>query len=81
MRYAFVAAGWLLPWMAGPLTPTRAGKTVAVTQVVGLSRRARPDRPAADQRARRRQRRWRALTWSFAVGRRLRLCATGDRLI
>ena len=37
MRYAFVAAGWVLPWMAGPLQPTLRGKTVAVSQLVGLS--------------------------------------------
>ncbi|MSO45619.1 MAG: CDP-alcohol phosphatidyltransferase family protein [Acidobacteria bacterium] len=37
MRYAFVAAGWMLPWMAGPLTPTRRAKTVAVLSLVGLS--------------------------------------------
>jgi phosphatidylglycerophosphate synthase len=37
MRYVFVAAGWLLPWMAGPLTPTLRGKTVAVVQVAGLT--------------------------------------------
>jgi phosphatidylglycerophosphate synthase len=36
MRYAFVAAGWLLPWMAGPLTPTRRGKTTAILQVVAF---------------------------------------------
>jgi phosphatidylglycerophosphate synthase len=36
MRYGFVAAGWLLPWMAGPLTPTWRGKTVAVLQLTGL---------------------------------------------
>jgi phosphatidylglycerophosphate synthase len=37
MRYAFVAAGWVLPWMAGRLTPTLRGKTVAVIQLFGLS--------------------------------------------
>jgi phosphatidylglycerophosphate synthase len=36
MRYAFVASGWLLPWMAGPLTPTLRGRVVAVGQVAGL---------------------------------------------
>lgn len=36
MRYAFVASGYVLPWMAGPLTPTRRGRIVAVGQVVGL---------------------------------------------
>ncbi|MEZ5288253.1 MAG: CDP-alcohol phosphatidyltransferase family protein [Vicinamibacterales bacterium] len=37
MRYAFVAARIVLPWMAGPLTPTLRGKTVAVVQFVGLA--------------------------------------------
>jgi phosphatidylglycerophosphate synthase len=37
MRYGFVAAGWILPWMAGPLRATRRGKSVAVAQFVGLS--------------------------------------------
>jgi len=36
MRYVFVAAGWVLPWLRGPLTPTRAGKMVAVIQGVIL---------------------------------------------
>jgi phosphatidylglycerophosphate synthase len=36
MRYAFIAAGWMLPWMAGPLTPTRRAKTISVVHVVGL---------------------------------------------
>jgi len=36
MRYLFVAAGWVLPWMAGPLPPTLRGKSVAVGQFAGL---------------------------------------------
>jgi phosphatidylglycerophosphate synthase len=36
MRYAFVAAGWLLPWINRPLAPSRRGKTVAVVQMVVL---------------------------------------------
>ena len=36
MRYAFVAAGWVLPWMATPLRSTTRGKAVAVLQLVGL---------------------------------------------
>ena len=46
MRYAFVAAGWLLPWLARPLPPTRRGKTVAVAQLVGLSVSLAPVVPA-----------------------------------
>jgi phosphatidylglycerophosphate synthase len=36
MRYLFVAAVALLPWMRRSLTPTWRGKTVAVCQMVGL---------------------------------------------
>ena len=36
MRYAFVAAGWLLPWLAQPLRSTWRGKSVAVAQFIGL---------------------------------------------
>jgi phosphatidylglycerophosphate synthase len=66
LRYAFVAAGWVLPWVAGPLTPSLRGKTVAVAQTVGLSVALAPFVPvglsvpvAAATVA--------ALTWSFAV--------------
>jgi len=37
MRYAFMAAGLVLPSLARPLRSTRRGKTVAVVQVVGLT--------------------------------------------
>jgi phosphatidylglycerophosphate synthase len=37
MRYAFIAAGWIVPWMRRPLRSTRRGKTVAVLQFAGLS--------------------------------------------
>jgi phosphatidylglycerophosphate synthase len=37
MRYLFVSAGWLLPWLTGPLTPTRRGKAIAVVQMVTLA--------------------------------------------
>jgi phosphatidylglycerophosphate synthase len=36
MRYLFIAAGWMLPWMTGPLSPTMRGKAVAVIQMVAL---------------------------------------------
>jgi len=36
MRYAFIAAGALLPWMAAPLTPTLRAKTITIVHVVGL---------------------------------------------
>lgn len=66
MRYAFVAAGWLLPWMAHPLRPTRRGKTITVCHMVGLSVALAPIVPAplsafavGATLA--------ALSWSFAV--------------
>jgi hypothetical protein len=37
MRYLFVAAGWLWPWLAAPLTPTLRGRTICIVQIVGLS--------------------------------------------
>lgn len=46
MRYAFVAAGWVLPWMNGPLKPTLRGKSVAVVQFAGLSVALAPVVPA-----------------------------------
>jgi phosphatidylglycerophosphate synthase len=66
MRYGFVAAGWLLPWLAQPLRSTRRGKTVAVCQLAGLSVALAPTVPvpissvaAALTLS--------ALAWSFAI--------------
>ena len=66
MRYGFVAAGWLLPWLARPLQSTRRGKAVAVGQLLGLSVALAPLVPAptsaiaaASALA--------ALAWSFAI--------------
>jgi len=66
MRYGFVVAGWILPWMAGPLRSTLRGKTVAVAQLVGLGTALVPAVPvpfstsvAAITLA--------LLVWSFAV--------------
>ena len=36
LRYIFVAAGWLWPWMGAPLTPTLRGRAVCVVQIVAL---------------------------------------------
>ena len=36
LRYVFVAAGWMLPWMRGPLAPTRRGRVICVVQIVTL---------------------------------------------
>src|SRR5262245_20519131 len=37
LRYFFVAAGWVFPWMERPLPPSRRRQTVCVIQIVGLS--------------------------------------------
>ena len=36
LRYGFVAAAWMLPWLGRPLRSTLRGKTVAVVQIIGL---------------------------------------------
>jgi phosphatidylglycerophosphate synthase len=36
LRYAFVAAGWLLPWMGQPLTPTSRARIICVVQTAAL---------------------------------------------
>ena len=36
LRYVFVAAGWLLPWMRRPLTPTLRARTICIVQIAGL---------------------------------------------
>jgi phosphatidylglycerophosphate synthase len=36
LRYGFVAAGWLLPWMHRPLTPTLRGRIICTVQIVAL---------------------------------------------
>ena len=66
MRYGFVVAGWILPWMAGPLRSTLRGKSVAIGQLVGLGTALLPVVPvpistivAAITLA--------LLVWSFAV--------------
>ena len=66
LRYAFVAAGWLLPWMAQPLRPTRRGKVITIVHMVALSVGLAPFVPAPLSRTAI------ALTvialvWSFAV--------------
>ena len=45
-RYAFLAAGWLLPWMREPLPPRYWRKVVAATQGIVADGRGR-GRPAA----------------------------------
>jgi phosphatidylglycerophosphate synthase len=36
LRYAFVAAGWALPWLNAPLPPSLRRKTICVVQIVSL---------------------------------------------
>lgn len=36
LRYAFVAAGWLAPWLRRPLVPSRRRQTVCVVQIAVL---------------------------------------------
>jgi phosphatidylglycerophosphate synthase len=36
LRYLFVAAGWVFPWMRGPLPQTRRAKAVCVLQIATL---------------------------------------------
>src|SRR5438477_3844653 len=36
LRYVFVAAGWLWPWMRSPLLSTLRGKIICVVQIVAL---------------------------------------------
>jgi phosphatidylglycerophosphate synthase len=36
LRYGFVAASWLLPWMQRPLTPTSRGRIICVVQTAAL---------------------------------------------
>jgi phosphatidylglycerophosphate synthase len=66
MRYGFVAAGWLLPWLARPLQSTRRGKTVAVGQMLGLSVALAPIVPSPLS-ASASALTLTALAWSFAI--------------
>jgi phosphatidylglycerophosphate synthase len=36
LRYVFVAAAWIWPWLERPLEPSRRRQTICVVQVVGL---------------------------------------------
>lgn len=36
LRYLFIAAGWILPWMRTPLRSTLRGKAICVIQIGGL---------------------------------------------
>ena len=73
MRYLFVGAGWVLPWLAGPLTPTRRGRVIAVIQMVTLAVILVVPRPLARAAA---ATALTLLVWSFAVD--VRRLWTGD---
>jgi phosphatidylglycerophosphate synthase len=47
LRYAFVAAGWLLPWVSRPLPPSRRRQAVCVVQIAGLCMAVAPIIPPA----------------------------------
>ena len=66
MRYAFVAAGWLMPWLARPLRATRRGRIVAISQLIGLAMAFAPivPQPASAVIA---AVTFVALAWSFAI--------------
>jgi phosphatidylglycerophosphate synthase len=66
MRYAFVAAGWVLPFLRRPLRSTPRGKTVAVLQIAGLTAALAPVVPAPHSAAVAAMT-LAALVWSFAV--------------
>jgi phosphatidylglycerophosphate synthase len=36
LRYLFIAAGWLLPWMRRPLSPTQRARIICAVQMVAL---------------------------------------------
>jgi hypothetical protein len=36
LRYLFLAAGWLAPWLRRPLPPSRRRQTICVVQIAGL---------------------------------------------
>ena len=64
MRYLFFAAGWVMPWLNRPLTPTRRGRVVAVTQMVTLAVILVMPRPVASTAA---AVALTLLVWSFAI--------------
>jgi phosphatidylglycerophosphate synthase len=46
LRYLFVAAGWLWPWLQQPLFPSVRRKAICVVQIVGLTLALLPEIPA-----------------------------------
>jgi phosphatidylglycerophosphate synthase len=45
LRYLFVAAGWLWPWLQQPLFPSMRRKAICVVQIVGLTLALLPEIP------------------------------------
>jgi phosphatidylglycerophosphate synthase len=66
MRYGFAAAGWVWPWLAGPLTPTLRGRAVAALQFMALAAALAPAVPAPASRLLAAAA-LALLTWSFAL--------------
>ena len=66
MRYAFVAAGWVLPWMRGQLPPRYWRKVVAAIQGIVLVVAAPAAAPAGWRSSRWRSR-WRCWSSRSAV--------------
>ncbi len=66
LRYLFVAAGWLLPWLGRPLRPTRRARVITIFHMTALSTGLAPFVPAALS-AGAIAIALAALAWSFAV--------------
>lgn len=66
LRYGFVAASWLLPWLAQPLRPTRRARVITIVHMTTLSVGLAPFVPAAVS-ATAAAISVSALAWSFAV--------------
>ena len=49
LRYGFVAASWLLPWMRRPLTPTSRARIICVVQTAALVVVLAPGRDATTE--------------------------------
>lgn len=45
LRYVFVAAGWLWPWMQQPLFPSVRRKAICIVQITGLTLTILPEIP------------------------------------
>jgi len=46
LRYGFLVAGWLQPWLARPLLPSRRRQAICVVQIAGLNLAIVPAIPA-----------------------------------